>query len=440
LAVLLALAVWLAMREMRRPTRRMLVVFALGVWLAGLGLVSTSWSVDPRLTFERAGSFTLALLAAAALALAARGRPRLPVWLLYGILGGVAAATLGGLVVLAVRHQDAVQAAGIATPTRYRGLGENPDTVSLLIGLTAPVALWAVLRARGIWGRIAATLVLVLLVGSLAASQSRGGLAVAGIGCVVQVLLLLPRWRGRLINAGAVALVVAAAVVIPHSASAAHSTNTGRLPISSASASPGRAGRATTPSYPAGHFKDAHYSGRLEDELYFHAGSYHRSLLGSSGRLEAWRGALNQIRGRPLLGYGFGTEERVFVDRFYDFQGSYVENSFLGLGLQLGIVGVVSMVALFAAIAVASVPALRRPRKLGDPAPALVAAGIAGLLLMLVQSYVYSVGDVATTSFWVMVFLLAGLPGQRQPLTHVALSQKEEHELAPGARSPSVTA
>ena len=44
-----------------------------------------------------------------------------------------------------------------------------------------------------------------------------------------------------------------------------------------------------------------------------------RSFLGSSGRIEAWKGALRQAEQRPLLGYGFGTESRVFVDRYYTF-------------------------------------------------------------------------------------------------------------------------
>jgi O-antigen ligase len=255
-------------------------------------------------------------------------------------------------------------------------------------------------------------LVLVLLVGSLAASQSRGGLAAAGLGCAVQILLLLPRWPRRLLfAAGAVALVIAAVVILP----------------------------SANPTYPASRFQDTHYIGRLADELDFHRGLYHRSLLGSSGRLEAWRGALNQIGGRPLLGYGFGTEDHVFVDRFYDFEGGHVENSFLGTGLQLGILGVVSLLALFAAIAVASVHALRRRNKVSDPAPALAAVGIAGLVLMFVQSFVYSVGDVATVTFWVMAFLLAALPGQRQPPMHAAPGEKDEHEPTPRAPAPVAT-
>jgi O-antigen ligase len=260
-------------------------------------------------------------------------------------------------------------------------------------------------------------LVLVLLVGSLAASQSRGGLAAAGVGIVVLLLLILRRWWRRVVFVGAVALVVVAAVVIHHSPSSTHTTSTSRRP-----------------SVPV---KDARYAGRLEDELDFRNSPSIWSFLGSSGRTEAWRGALKQIEGRPLLGYGFGTENHVFVDRFYDFEGSYVENSFLGLGLQLGMVGAVSLIVLLAAIAGASLPALRRQRDRGDPAAALAAVGAAGLLLMFVQSYVYSVGDVATVTFWVSCFLLAGLPAGAQPLgDQVPSSLEDAHESPLGARVP----
>jgi O-antigen ligase len=420
LALLLAVALWLALRNVRRPPLRALLVVALGAWLAGLGLVSTAWSADPRLTFGRAGSFTLLLLAGAAFAVAVGRRPRLPVWLLYGLLAGVTAAALGGLAVFALRHPDAVQAAGTGGSSRYRGLGENPDTVSLLIGLSAPVALWALVRARGILERIATTLVLVVLVGSLAASKSRGGLAAAAIGGVVLLLLILPRWWRWLVLVAAVSLAVVGLLVIRHSPSSTHTPNTGRLASVSV--------------------KDAHYAGRLEDELNFRNGPSVWSFLGSSGRTEAWSGAWSQIEGRPLLGYGFGTEDHVFVDRFYDFEGSYVENSFLGIALQLGIVGGVSIIVLLAAIALASVPALRRPRELGDPAPALAAVGIAGVVLMFVQSYVYSVGDVATVAFWVSCFVLAGLPAGRGASEDLAVGQTEERERTAAAPVPMATA
>ena len=47
----------------------------------------------------------------------------------------------------------------------------------------------------------------------------------------------------------------------------------------------------------------------------------------------------DQAAERPIAGYGFGTEDTVFVDRFYSFDGGFVENTYLGLFLQLGAAG-----------------------------------------------------------------------------------------------------
>src|SRR6185436_5784035 len=86
---------------------------------------------------------------------------------------------------------------------------------------------------------------------------------------------------------------------------------------------------------------DAQFILPLQDEIGFVAGATEqkRRLLATSGRSQAWRGALGQVADRPLAGYGFGTEEKVFVDRFYYFLANRVENSFLGTALQLGVVG-----------------------------------------------------------------------------------------------------
>ena len=71
-----------------------------------------------------------------------------------------------------------------------------------------------------------------------------------------------------------------------------------------------------------------------------------RTLTGSSGRTEAWRGALGLAADRPLVGYGFGTEDRTFVDRYVFFNSNVPENSYIGILLQLGLVGLLLLLAL----------------------------------------------------------------------------------------------
>ena len=130
--------------------------------------------------------------------------------------------------------------------------------------------------------------------------------------------------------------------------------------------------------------------------------------VGSSGRLDAWRRAFHIGNGRPVFGYGFGSEEAVFVPRFREFQGRRPENSFLGLYLQLGAVGVLLLLGFLAAAAAAALVAMRR----GVPeASAFAGVLVGGGALLLVQSYVYSVGNVATMTFWISAMLAAARAG-----------------------------
>jgi O-antigen ligase len=138
-----------------------------------------------------------------------------------------------------------------------------------------------------------------------------------------------------------------------------------------------------------------------------------RTFFGSSGRVDAWTGALHQALERPLLGFGFGTEADVFVDRYYYFVGGRPENAYIGLALQLGLIGLVSFVALLGALAAAGVRAVRGPRR------PVAAAGLgvlaAGLVLAVVQSYPYSAGDIATLTLWTSLFLLPAVLRERGP-------------------------
>jgi O-antigen ligase len=161
--------------------------------------------------------------------------------------------------------------------------------------------------------------------------------------------------------------------------------------------------------------RDAQCVLRLEDEIGRPAGGRfekpkHRSILGSSGRGDAWRGALRQGADRPVAGYGFGTESRVFVDRYYSFEGGVPENSYVGMFLQLGIAGAVVFLALLASLAVAAaralLPAGRERRMVAATCGAVLFVGLA---LALFQSYLYAAGNNATLSVWICSFLVTSL-------------------------------
>jgi O-antigen ligase len=130
-----------------------------------------------------------------------------------------------------------------------------------------------------------------------------------------------------------------------------------------------------------------------------------RELLGSSGRQFVWRAALSTAAQRPGAGYGFGTEDRAFVDRYANFAGGVPENSYIGIFLQLGVAGLVSFALLLATIVASGFGALPR----SGAAAACAGVVTAGLVAAVVQSYIYSVGNVATVTFWVAAFLLAAI-------------------------------
>lgn len=413
LLVLAAVAVVLAWRSRGvRPGRPLLVVAALGGWIAALGLVSTAWSVDPRLTFGRAASFAVLVALASALAYASLDRPQLPSRLLFGVLAGTVLVSLGGFAMLAVAHGDAVQPASASFPARFRGLGENPDTVSMLEGLVSPIALWALLRAGRTRDRLVALGVVVLLVASISASGSRGGLLAMVAGGVVYGLSLRVAIRRRLVVVVAVCLAAFAATAgtqIPKPLASAPATVVGPA------GSTGAAGQPSI-SAPSPKVVERRYTGRLTDELY-RSNSDYRTLFTSSGRFDAWYQGIVQGDTQPILGHGFGTEAAVFVDRISSFQGEYVESSLVGFYIELGAIGLASLVALLAAVGVGSARAVRQsaPGVAGEAAPlaAIVAGGIS---LVFVQSYVYSVGNIATVAFWTVAFAGAALacaPGRQ---------------------------
>lgn len=377
--------------------------FAPAGWLLVLVGVSAAWSVAPGLSVERAVS--LAVLFGAGFFIATTAASLgLTERVLVAVLGGAVIVALLGLLILAVDRRAALQSvAGL--PTRYRGLGEDANTAALLLGVVLPLAAWGVTRGGRPRRRIAAGAIFLLLDGSIVASLSRGALVGGFIGVVLVALAAPPTWTGRL-SWGAAAVALAgisfAVTTIP----------------ASSPASPGPATvSATAGSIPR--YVDVDHVFPLDVDI----GSPLPTASSVSpptqtftwgGRLSAWHGALGQVSNRPVAGYGFGTEERVFVNRYRGFASSFPENSYIGFLLQLGAVGL----ALFLALAALWLGrAVRAYGRLGErDRLALVASAgvvVAGLACAVVQSYLTSVGNIATAAFWIGAFLLAALGDPR---------------------------
>ena len=231
-AVVWAVGLWPAWRL--RPS----VVVAAAAFLA-IGLVSTSWSVDPRLTFARAATFVILIVTATALAAAATSRTGAARGILWGIVGGAAVVTALGLVALALDHAAAVQPATFDVPARYRGFGQNPDTVSLLLALCLPIALWLHFAATSRREAAAALAALVGFDASIAASGSRGAIVAGFAGALVVAVLAPARTRTRLLSAVAVVAMTGAMIGV-----ALLPTSKGNATQPKASATPSVSGRS----------------------------------------------------------------------------------------------------------------------------------------------------------------------------------------------------
>ncbi|MDQ5821471.1 MAG: O-antigen ligase family protein [Actinomycetota bacterium] len=397
LGILCALALLYAATSTRRRPRLVVPAVLAGA-LVLLAFASAFWSPDPRLTLGRAVTLALLVLTALALVYGTQGRPEAVGQILLAILVGALAVAVGGLIDLAVRPSLAYIPATTQSPLRYSGLGANPNTMAMLLALAVPIAVWTVAEAGTRWMKAAALGTLVLFDASIVAAASRGALLAAFLGVAMLIPALARTRRARMILAVAAVSVFALDVAVM------------------AVPSPARTDPVLNKRFgsyvPLGP-KDAQGVRPIESDIGFPESGdkpFRRSLYVSSGRLDAWVGASRQVAQRPLLGYGFGTEQRVFVDRFYLFYSSLVENSFLGTVLQLGVVGLGLLIALLVAIGRAGIRALGRTDEDGRRvAGACAGVVVCGLVVAATQSYLTSVGSPTAVPFWLCAALLVGL-------------------------------
>jgi hypothetical protein len=412
LALVCAAALADAVRRLRLtrnlPSRGLLRFGALAGSFLALAAVSTAWSVSPRLTFERAGSLAVLFALAAALASSTAGDLPARVRLFQGLAAGAIAVGILGLPVLVVDYDAAVEN---VQSWRYRGFTENPNTIAILAGAALPILVSLAIRSRSRRRQLTWLAGGLLMLGSIIASESRGGLLAACAGTLVVTALGVEGRRQRIAAITALLAVFAGGMALRQVASApgpSFSSQVAAAPTSPPAANPKGRGAAPKPRGPIVVLNTKTQELPSEqDEIGHPQLSKAATTTVASGRLAAWKGALELIGDRPILGYGFGTEQNVFVDRWYFFQGGTAENSYLGLLLQIGVIGLALIAAIGCALAVGAFRALRFVE--GDER-ILVVAGlgvlVAAAAIMLIQSYLYSVGNVATATVWISLFAL----------------------------------
>jgi O-antigen ligase len=416
LCTLLALSIAYAVSA--RPRRYPVSVALAAASLCAIATLSALWSGSPTLTLGRALSFDALVVAGLCLAAGTDGRRREVGQVLLALLAGAAIVAAGGVLALALGDERSYQAATLGTPVRFNGLGGNPNAMALLLALALPLAAWALFEARSRAGKAAAALVFVLLDVSMATSGSRGAILASFAG-LVTFGALLPGTRARhglVVGASVALLLVNIGVTrIPQ--------NADRNPVINQEFG------TPTPIAPA----DAEFILPLNSEIGWDLRNTPRvrGFFESSGRVQAWRSGVEQWADRPLLGYGFGTEERAFVDRLYLFVGSQLENSYLGTLLQLGAVGLGVFLALLVLIARAGRRAVASAA--GGTAAACAAVAVGAAFLAAGQSFLTSVGNAATATAWLCALLLAGLGGRaprRGEEGEQRLGDEEEEEAA----------
>jgi len=126
------------------------------------------------------------------------------------------------------------------------------------------------------------------------------------------------------------------------------------------------------------------------------------------GRMGIWPYALELITNKPIFGYGFGVEDKILPLKYPMLRGqlgTYMHNSYLGMMLQLGIVG---FIIFYSPLFILLFKELfsRQDSKTPLLRYALQASLIAGLLCCVFESWVYSVGNAQAFPFWIMVMLL----------------------------------
>jgi hypothetical protein len=370
--------------------------------LALIVVSSAGWSVDPAESAADGLAFATltvsAALATLSIAQTARGvRP-----IVRAVVAAMAFVALAGVIRLALDPDETLGEATPVDPPYYAGVGGNANTVPLLLAVGLPLSVAGLLGTRTHSGRAAWGLLTALLGASIVGSGSRGALASAFAGVLVVAIAMAPS-RGRRVLS--VAIVVCVFVVAALVAS---------IPDPDPSASRSYAAE-TQASMTGGRYFNANAYRRLEDDIghppFGEAARLERpSLLGSSGRLDAWRLAIRDGAERPLLGFGFGQEDKGYTDRLASSEADLPENAYVGLFVQIGAVGV-TIFAVFAGLMLAHAGRRlgRVPSRERDLVAGLAGAVSAGLVIALVQSYLFSPGSVASAAFWLCAFSLVAL-------------------------------
>ena len=133
-------------------------------------------------------------------------------------------------------------------------------------------------------------------------------------------------------------------------------------------------------------------------------------FISLSSRTGKWRMGLQYLLERPLQGFGFGTEHQLFSfhqvdENDYIRTGEYFHNSYLGLALQVGIIGALMLYVPLGILLFKEVRFLFIDRNDSFRA-SLLAVSLTSMIGATASSDLYSMGNAKAFPFWISIMLL----------------------------------
>ena len=431
----LVIAVW--NRSLPRSLNRVDAVILVFI---GLALLSALYSIDPEISVLRGLSVLLMY-----------GAVFWGVWVCADEFGAAAVMRImvaaAGIVIglhVVVALFDPI--GSMPYLGRFRGWALNPGTPGGAAALLLPLALWHALgRPRWQHWMLVGAMILVLIL-----SQTRSEIFAALVGSLYFLLRVRSHRKLFVIFSGVAVLVVSLAWVeigprllpqgtdiltdlFPEKVASSMVTTVEAGDVEGTGASIAGAGVGTGDvegtgasgvgaGVGTGDTESARASdvGDIETALdqwsetkvrwYDRENPRNDTAITLSNRIGKWTLGAQYFLERPLMGFGFGTEDQLF-DLYgmrpveYVYTGTYFHNSYLGLALQLGLMGAVLFYLPLGLLVSREIRFANRPPP-DLMRTALMAVVLTGMVSGLFSSDLYSMGNPKTVSFWICVMLL----------------------------------
>lgn len=338
-------------KTIRKPKKFDILIIAFII----LAFISASYSINPRMTILR--SSTLILLYVAVF------------WVLWGYVDSEEKAKKTVNSILKVAF--IVYLAGLVLILftnlafrygRFYGIFDNPNTIGSLAGILFPLALWNLFENKKIFD-----VILVSIMGiSLILSMSRTGLLAVFFGSSYFLYYRLKKYKFIVIIAGLIITILLLFL----------------------------------------------FSGTTETYLRLDKPSLDEK---SAGRLELIKDAIDIIKIRPFLGYGFGTGEYIYLyagkakPEHISQSGETSfssHNAYTDLALTVGIIG---MLLFFTPLFILLFKSHVNKRKKNMLHYAFIGVLFSSLIAVFFEGWVFSVGAPETFHFWISVMLLLKL-------------------------------